>query len=229
MLFQKIFRHQNIEILISSSNSNLTIGIEKNIKKALKKLINYFGKYKPKSIKITLINSRSEMNKVLNKKRTPEWLVGHGSKDLLYIMTPEAMVKYSDHKAKDFFKTLTHELCHVFIFNINKNTMQWLNEGLALNIASQVKSNKIKKENFRYFIKNNMFLRKLGFKDFADYQGYAFSYQIVKRLMRSYSSKQIIQLIKIDPTHENSVFKIEQITNKKIKEFVLEIVKNPQK
>lgn len=181
-------------------------------------LENYFD-IKNLLIKINVLKTREEFNKEIGKK-TPDWMVGYTISNNIYVLSPEAFEKESNHKRSEFVQIIKHEISHVFIGNVSPLCLKSLEEGLCLNFAGQNRTALIKKENFDLFYGNSIFYNLNDQKLFADLQGYQLSYMMVKNLLNKFNKNQITELIKIERTDRNWKIKIESITSLKIEEYV---------
>ncbi len=90
------------------------------------------------SINILVISSVKDCNKLFGRyHKTAKWITGQYNWNAITIINPRD--KYRN-------KTIAHEMVHVFIWDISRNTPNWLNEGLAQYIS---------KSNFNTNMKNN--------------------------------------------------------------------------
>src|SRR3989344_4222308 len=119
---------------------------EENIKKALKKVSDFFDDELPE-IKINFIETREQMNKIWGRS-TPEWVVAKTDEDgKIHIFKKEAFEKVSPHPKEDFSKVLTHEITHAYTKNKFGLTFpMWLNEGISYVVAEQDKKTGDKKD-----------------------------------------------------------------------------------
>ena len=123
---------------------------KKMIEKIKKKLEEFYG-FKSPDFSVEICASRKDFEEKTGKKETPDWLVGFANKGNVYVLSPEAMERESSHKKEEFEQILTHEVCHIFNNEINKNTLTWVNEGTALFLAKQNKKPNFTKENLIKF------------------------------------------------------------------------------
>lgn len=183
-----------------------------------KKLEAFFG-VNPGDLKIIEMASRKDFDKALGRK-TPNWLVGIiQGKDFL-ILDRKKFETESTHKEDEFIQILRHEICHLFINELNSECSHSLEEGLCLNFAGQDRTAKISKNNFDLFFGNSNFYNVLPDRNFADIQGYQLSYMTTKNLLNRFSKKSIIQIIKIRRSDRNWQEQIEQATGMTIDEFI---------
>ena len=191
--------NKTIAILIYKKNDKEINKIIKIIQDKYHELESFFNLNIP-TVNIELIYSREEINDKYGHK-TPNWMIGFvnkKNKNYIYIASPSICEKISAHKKNVIYKVIIHELSHIFINKINKNTLDWLNEGLALYLASQIKKTYIKKENWNFLIKNKFFTNTINLSTFAEHQGYEISSFLVNFLIKKYGKNKAIELIKIN-------------------------------
>ncbi len=129
-------RTNDVHIVYKKDDSNIKL-VKKYIKKTIQNLENFY-KFKNPEIFIELFYSREEFDEKIGYK-TPEWLAGFTAKNNIYLFSPLVIEKISNHKKSEFKKILTHEICHIFNDKINKNSLMWIDEGVALLLAGQKK------------------------------------------------------------------------------------------
>jgi hypothetical protein len=145
---------------------------------------------------VRLHSSRKNFDRQLGRK-TPDWLVGNTNKNVIDILDPNAFEKESSHPKSDFTPILKHELTHIFIriSAPNKDIPLWLNEGLAMHFANQVKN--YKKEGLQV---EKDFLHKIatqnGWNKYANGEAYRFSALFLNYLIKEYSLKKSLDLLK---------------------------------
>lgn len=213
--------YKNIRVFIFGSSKNLKF-IEILIKKSCDHLLSFFEtSHTPKQLKLFLLSSRKNLDLKM-KQRTPEWLAAYSFNGSIYILSPESFEAESTHKKAEFKKILTHELTHIFIEQINKNSLRCLDEGLALNLSKQTKNNTISKDNWLYFMENH--LTKNGLlNNFSEREGYKISYWVVKYYLDKYSKDKILELLKLGSKFHINRF--ERILNIKIENLINDIEK----
>lgn len=197
------------------------------IQKKYHLLKNFFG-FKVSPIKINLLYSRAEINKYWGVE-TPIWICGFiKGKNKIYILSPSVSEKISKHSATSIYKVAIHELVHLFVEKINKKPLSWLNEGLALVLANQIKSNAIKKKDWE-FLKKNGFINnpKISWKTFENKSGYQASYILVNFLF-NHKKEKIKELLNINITNKKRgvlIKEMENILNLTENEFIRKVEK----
>ena len=78
-----------------------------------------------------------------------------------------------------------------------------MHEGIATNIANQIKTNKIINENIDLFFKYGLF-KNSNYNEFISHQGYTISYKIIKFLLDNYKKQTVMDLMKIKYDFKNS-------------------------
>lgn len=118
--------------------------IEKTInifETSYKKISKFFGR-EINEIKLILLYSRKEINKIIQMD-TQKWVVGYSNPlqdNKIYIFSPLVFQKVSVHQNSDFAQTLQHEIAHLFIRQFHQSFEPlWLEEGLACVAAGQRK------------------------------------------------------------------------------------------
>jgi hypothetical protein len=178
---------------------------EKYADQAIKKLESFYNISVPK-INIELIYSRKDFNAKLGCE-TPDWLVGCAAKGGICIFSPSVIEKESNHKKQEIKKLLTHEICHIFNGKINKDSLRWINEGIALFLAKQEKNKEISEKESDFFF-NNFFDKNIELEIFAKNNGYKISYWAVRTIAKKFGNKKLLELIKINPAKKNFNSKI---------------------
>lgn len=79
-------------------------------------------------------------------------------------------------------------------------------EGIALNVASQIKKGELKKENSGYFI-NECLFKNPDYGEFISHQGYLISYLLMKYFLDNYDKKVAMDLMKINYEENDSIKK----------------------
>lgn len=190
-------------------------------------LLKDFFDFELSPIKIHLLYSRAEMNKHWGTK-TPSWICGFvKGKNKIYILSPLISQKVSNHPESTIYKAIIHELVHLFVKKINKNPLAWLNEGLALVLAKQMKDNTIKKNDWDFLMKHNFITEpKVDWEEFENKSGYKASYILANFLCKNYKKDKIIKLLRINAKEKTAIKKLEEILNAKKNEFIKKIEKN---
>lgn len=171
------------------------------------------------NIFIETLENRNELNQRIGRK-TQDWLVAFAKTNYVYILDKKSFVIESSHLEKDFEIILKHELAHIFINAINPNAMQWLDEGLALNLARQKKAKQISKENYDFFILFNNIYKNLALDEFAKRQGYIVSYKLVNNLLDKLDKNIILELLRLDKNRKDLKKSVENIIDCKLDELI---------
>jgi len=189
---------------------NLVLSNFKKLKK--------FYKINVSKINLELIYSRKEFNDKINRQ-TPRWMVGITFKNKIYLLSPFIIEKVSTHKKSELNKIITHELCHIFNNKINKNSLIWVDEGIALFLAKQKKKKDFKKAEWQFFI-NNFLIKNIDFWSFVKYNGYKISYWTIKTSTNKIGAKNLLDLIKINAKKNNCKNKLEKVLGVSIEDFL---------
>ena len=143
-----------------------------------------------------------------DKSKVPDPFTLYTNNNLINILSPFAFEKESSHDKKEFIQVLTHEIAHLFTFELSTGNAipKWLNEGLASYFAGQYKN---KKEVI--YIEEN-FCKKLGspkgWNDNVNYGAYAIASRFVVFLINKYSFDKIRKLIlSLDKNYSFTSFK----------------------
>ena len=144
---------------------NRSKNLENFLEKTKKELDKFF-KIKMEKPFVFLINSRRDFDKIRGIK-TEKWQVGFAERYNIFIMNLKVYTKESCHKnAKDFWKTLKHEFCHLYFNKVAKtNRPFWLNEGTACYLTGQniIKPQKEEVLNiFKYHNKSDSLIYQLS-------------------------------------------------------------------
>ncbi len=176
-----------------------------SFKAGYKKAKLFFNYDLKKEIDITLVYSRKELEEILARK-TQAWEIGFTSNKTgnIIIFSPSVVEENSNHKKDDIFKTIQHELVHAFQVEVVKGfTPWWLDEGIALITAQQVKT------------KGRECLKSLiGSAKFFDYTtdnyrfctsngGYPAAYFLVENLIKDFGKGKIRSLFENSCTSKN--------------------------
>lgn len=203
---KKNINNKNI-CVVFNEDDKFILSLEKYTKIVIKDLQKFYKVKNPK-IKIELIYSRKEFNNKLGFK-TPNWLVATALKNNVYLFSPSVIEKVSDHKKTEIKKLLTHELCHIFNSKINKNSLMWVDEGIALFIAKQRKNKSYTEDNLNYF-SNYYFEKNIKLSPFAANNGYRISYWAIRKIAEEFNSEKLLELLKINPEKKNCRKKLEK-------------------
>lgn len=195
-------------------------GIIKIIQKSYPPLKAFFN-FGIAPIKIHLLYSRSEINKYWGAK-TSIWMCGFiKRRNKIYVLSPLICQKVSRHTENAIYKVVIHELVHLFIKKINKSPLGWLNEGLALFLAEQIRGRSIKKADWEFLIKCNFITNpKLNWTKIANRNGYKAAYLLVNFLLKRYGKNKLMKLLNINANKNNAAKKLEQVLKISLSEFI---------
>lgn len=88
------------------------------------------------SIEVVMYSNVDEISKLIGVI-VPDWVVGLSYGRTIYMKKPEL---WGDSAFGNFTETLIHEIFHTIVGDaLNFSLPIWLNEGMAINIASQTK------------------------------------------------------------------------------------------
>lgn len=226
---EKISKLEGIgEVIISiGEETDIETTIE-NVEKGIKSSFRFFDNITDLNFKIKFAYSREEFDEYV-KEKTANWVVAHSFEDKFIIFAPEKIEQYTNHKKEEFSQIVCHETCHILTQKINHNFSFWMFEGIALNVANQIKKGEIKKENLDYFIDKCLF-KNSNYKDFISHQGYLISYLLIKYFLENYSKNIIMSLLKINYNNNNFVEKefceIINMDKKRVVDIVNNILQN---
>jgi len=193
---QKVKINQNSELLVLFENNDSSVKkLIKSIPEKINKLENFYKINLPKTT-IEFVYSREDFDQKIGSE-TPEWMVGFTRGNKIYLFSPQVIEKESTHKKAEVEKILIHEICHIFNHKINKRTLRFFDEGVALYLADQEKP-KPKKFDYKK-IKQKFFKWDISSKQFAENDGYQLSYWFVRKVVEKYSKNKILNLLKTDP------------------------------
>lgn len=222
MTYKKIYlKNKIIAEIFYKKNDNTALKLIDIIKNGYDFLINFFG-FSIKNIKIYLLYSRKDINKIWGSK-TPKWLCGftkNQEKNIIYLLSPSVSKKLSNHTIPQIHKTIIHEIAHLFIKKINTYVIRWLNEGLASFLAKQKQKKIIKESDWEYLLKQSFIINpNLEWLSIAKKSSYKISYLFVSFLIKKYGKNKIIKLLKINC--RKKIFKdgIEKILNTDVEEL----------
>jgi len=185
----------------------------------------FFG-FEIAPIKIHLLYSRDAINKVWGAK-TPIWMCGFvKGRNKIYVLSPLICRKVSQHTENAIYKVVIHELVHLFIKKMNKSPLGWLNEGLSLFLAKQIKDKSIKRADWKFLMKCGFITNpELKWTKIGNRSGYKASYLLVIFLMKQYGKNKLMKLLNINANKRNPAKKLEQV----FKISLEELIKNFQK
>lgn len=213
---QKKWTDGNIFIINDENDTSIKI-IEKCLNSIIKKLENFYRINHPKIV-IELFYSREEFNKKAGYK-TPEWFIGFTVNNNICLLSPLVIEKVSlSHKKSEFLKILTHEICHIFNSEINKNILMWVDEGISLYLAGQKKKPGFEKKDLDFFL-HNIFDKNIKINLFAEHNGYRISYWAVRTAVKILGKKKLLDLACID-RRKNYRQKIEEKLNMTAEKFL---------
>lgn len=170
----------------------------KEIDRSFEKVKKFFN---PSSfpIKVCLVYSREEFDKFIGKK-TASWMVGHTNcpKNEIYLLSPLVFEKESTHRKEDFPKVLTHELTHLFTYQLYPfYEPRWLLEGLAYFVANQSKSDF--RQRVKLLINNDYFLSKIdttrNWQENLYHGAYQLSFLWTSFLIKKFGKEKILKLL----------------------------------
>jgi hypothetical protein len=166
--------------------------LESAYKKAMKELNEYFGiVWKIDMPNIILLDSRKKIDDLLQEK-SPLWLIAWADDKNIFMLKGKKYKTESSHtySKKDFYKTLKHELCHMYFHRISKKVCfdryMWLQEGTAYLISKQINLSQYPK----IFSK---FLSQYSEWNGKSYYESGFAVQL---LVEKFGRKKLISLIK---------------------------------
>jgi hypothetical protein len=166
--------------------------LENMYKKAMKELDKFFGlNWKRNTPSIIIVKTRKEIDQ-LNGYKTEPWLIAWVERNKIYLLDGKKYKKESSHRysKEDYFKTVKHELSHLFFGIVSKantyNQFIWLNEGVAGFLSEQYK-NRTKPKKFEKFL-----------DQYSNWWGNAYneSYYAIKCLADKFGKEKLLKLIK---------------------------------
>lgn len=178
--------------------------LTERVKENFRQLKKFFQIHPPKGT-LELIYSRKEMDEKVRRK-TQDWLAGFTdpNKKIIYLISPSVFEEICTHSKKDLYKILIHEQAHLFLKKVNKNLPNWINEGLAMILASQTKNKPVKKENLDHLLRHGFFNSRINWLDFSEYQPYAASLTLTKYLLKKYKKNKILKWIRKNKNAEST-------------------------
>lgn len=215
----KGIKFKNIEqLIIIYRKEDCSINpVQRLVLASLKKLEKFYG-IKPPFFKLEFIYSRDEFNRRVGWK-TPEWFVGINLKNKIFLFSPLIIEKYSSHRKSSLRKIINHEICHLFNKTINKNILNWVDEGTALLLSEQEKPKNFKESDWRFFI-NNFATKNINYRSFCEHGGYKISYWAARMIAEKFNRKRLLDLIKINSKRKNIRKKMERIFGMPLQKFL---------
>lgn len=139
---------------------------------------------------LILVNKHSQFNEILSTE-TPEWQTGYTVFNLVFLLNPEKWETESNHKYSEekFLATLKHEICHIYYRKItNGSNPTWVNEGLALFLADQLRFRKdvTKFKNFLKFERQN----SIGGETVYEESGFA-----IQKLHNKFGKEKLLKFL----------------------------------
>lgn len=168
-----------------------------DLKKITEELENFFD-IKAPNIKIVLIDSREEYDKIRGVK-TQSWQAGMAKDGIIYAIHPDKLEKITTHKKESHPVRIKHEIVHLFYKKCTEGEgrPRWLNEGLAFYLAN--------KEQWELSEENKLSVTNY-FSD-IDKNVYGIGEYMVRRLTDEYGKEKLVKLIKsIKPPLTESKF-----------------------
>lgn len=164
--------------------------VDKAFKKAMRELNNFFGINWNRNTPRPILMPDRETIDQLRQKKTEAWVVGWSGEKAIYILAPNKFNKESCHKfsEKYYYQLIKHELVHAFVRAIidANNCPNWLNEGLALFLAGQNKSD----------LRPVKFTKFLSYHQKFDKHIYQESGHAVELLVHKYGKAKLIRFLK---------------------------------
>lgn len=180
--------------------------------------LNKFYKTDYPEINLELVYSRKEFDDKIGR-HTPDWMVGVSLKNKIYLFSPLSIEKFSTHKKSKLNKIIAHELCHIFNNKINKEILNWVDEGTALFLADQKKAKDFKKSDWYFFI-DNFLNENINLRSFAKHEGYKISYWLVRTIIENLGVNTLYRLIKINPKKGNVRSELEKVLRIPAEDFL---------
>jgi len=176
-----------------------------DIKKGINSTFIFFDNFKNIDFEIEFIYSRKEFDEYL-KEKSENWVIARSFENKFIIFAPEKIEKCTSHKRSEFSQIICHETCHILLQRMNQKFSFWMFEGIALNIANQIKKGGVKKENLEYFI-NECLFKNPSYREFISHQGYLISYLLIEYFLENYDKKIVMDLMGINYVKNESAEK----------------------
>ncbi|MFC1975078.1 peptidase MA family metallohydrolase [Chloroflexota bacterium] len=117
-----------------------------------------------------------------------DWAAGAAFQDMVLITSPEN--PGSQHTYADILEIAVHEYIHTQIYQLNENADIWLDEGLATYLSGQ------KSELSQMSVPTFEQMQSQSQNEFAENDGYAWSYVYVEYLVTTYGAEKVVDLVK---------------------------------
>lgn len=153
----------------------------------IKELNNFYNYNINPDFKIILLDKREEFD-IISGEKTESWMIGRTINVIgkIIIFNIDAIERETNHKKEDFYKTLKHEIAHLYFFKISsKGHPKWLNEGMAYFLAKQDYKDLPLEQAVKAIDQFNSF----------DGKHYPHSAKLVRLLIEKYGKEKIIELI----------------------------------
>lgn len=122
-----------------------------------------------------------------------DWAAGGSYQDLVLVTSPEN--PGTQHTYEDVLEMIVHEYVHTCVYQQNEMPDIWLDEGMATFMAGQ-------KSQLPSAIPGFDAMQKQDMDTFLENNGYAFSYTYVEYLVKAYSNKKVVGLIRTNNYEE---------------------------
>ncbi|MBN1221101.1 MAG: collagenase [Anaerolineae bacterium] len=117
-----------------------------------------------------------------------DWAAGAAYQDIVLIASPEN--PGSQHTYADMLDIAVHEYVHAQIYRLNENVDIWLDEGLATYLSGQKSAlSPITAPTFEQ-------MQSQSLNEFAENNGYAWSYAYVEYLVTTYGAEKVVDLVR---------------------------------
>jgi len=154
---------------------------------------------------LIFVNKHSQFNEILSTE-APEWQTGYTVFNLIFLLNPEKWNTESNHKYSEekFLATLKHEICHICYRKMtNGSYPTWVNEGLALFLADQLRFRK-EVTKFKNFLK---FERQNSIEGETVYEESGFA---IQKLHNKFGKEKLLKLL----TEIKNISKLEELPSK---------------
>lgn len=178
------------------------------IKRAFNYNKDFFELNKNPKLKIILVYSRKELDKLFGMK-TLNYVSAFAKRSKIIIFSWDIFDKETCWKKKEFYSTLVHEINHIFFTYLTKQFYEpiWLSEGLATYLQHNERKPKKKKR-----ISYDMLNKKFNYKN-PQYNMY---HQFVYYLIKEYGREKFIQFLKGCKKIKNINENFENVYNKSV-------------
>ena len=161
-------------------------------------------------VKIVIYSNIDAFHNNMGMQNSPDWVAGSAWRNEIYMVSP--LNPGTVHTYDSLMKVIVHEFVHVVQYDIYPYNYpkRWLAEGLASYEAGQIPNKTIMKVK----IDGGKIptLSDMNSKNFAENDGYDFSYTVAEYLVKEYGYEPIIDMIKTPQ-------KMEEILGKSLDEF----------